>query len=126
MARRRLAPICLAAALATAGHAQDLDRVSSAGHSYIVDCNEDGYVLTSRYPVGRFLGSTGASTRVEVETETLYLGRSCDAFHPKFGQGQWERSNGGFVLEFNNLRIGFPRQDLDCPIPDQDIGGCFN
>ncbi|MDG1861669.1 MAG: hypothetical protein P8J02_00355 [Yoonia sp.] len=58
------------------------------------------------------------------------MGKSCDAFTPTFGKGTWGLANGGFVVIFDDYRIGFPRQgpfcdpdggatvafDLNCPL----------
>ncbi|MCC1482321.1 hypothetical protein J1C52_11765 [Roseibaca sp. Y0-43] len=85
----------------------------SGGHEYGLTCNPDGYVLTSRYPVARTKGF-GAATQVVSGIEKLYLGKSCDAFHPIFGGGRWCWANGGFVAEFAEFRFGFARQELHC------------
>ncbi len=92
--------------------------VSSEGHQYRYELNDNGAVLTSLYPVARFLG-TGAMTRIETGTETLYLGRHCDAFSKHLGDGSWSWANGGFVVEFGGRKIGFPRQEIDA---NNDLG----
>lgn len=57
---------------------------------------------------------TGAGSRIISERETLYLGRSCDAYISPFGYGHWCWGNGGFVATFDEGEIGFPRQELWC------------
>lgn len=89
------------------------------GHEYDLTCTDDGYQLTSKYPVSRTVGS-GAGTRYITERETLYLGRSCDAYLKPYGYGSWCWANGGFVAEFDEERIGFPRQELWCE-PERDF-----
>ena len=86
--------------------------VSSEGHQYRHSLNPNGAVLNSLYPVARFTG-TGASTRVVTGTETLFLGRDCDAFSEVLGNGTWSWANGGFVVVFGQKSIGFPRQEID-------------
>lgn len=90
-----------------------LSYVSSDGHEYDATCNADGYVLTSLFPVARAVGH-GAATHHIRGVETLYLGRSCDAYTKAFGHGQWCWANGGFVVEFTGLSVGFARQELYC------------
>lgn len=92
------------------------------GHEYDLQCNDDGFVLTSRYPVTHVIGQ-GHDIRPASDIDRLYLGRSCDAYHRLFGEGQWCRGNGGFVATFPQHRFGFPRQELVCeserpPYPD--------
>lgn len=87
--------------------------VSSEGHEYGRSCNADGYVLASRYPVTRMVGS-GANALPKSGIETLYLGKSCDAYSKLFGAGKWCWANGGFLVEFGNESLGFPRQELYC------------
>lgn len=83
-------------------------------HSWSLSCNAYGYVLKSQYPVTRFF-EAGAASSVTRERETLYLGRSCDASSTTMGEGKWCWANGGFFAEFERHRIGFPRQELNCP-----------
>lgn len=89
--------------------------VSGAGHGYTLDCNRNGYVLTSVNPVGRRTGEVGALIQTIYETETIYLGASCDAYSELLGNGEWAWGNGGFIVDFGDFRIGFPRQELMCP-----------
>lgn len=108
--------IAVATVAATVAVAQPA-QVSSEGHKYALTCNANGYVMTSRNPVVRRVGS-GAESHFVTGTETIYLGRSCDAFHATFGAGSWCWGNGGFVVELPGGRIGFPRQELYCPSAD--------
>jgi hypothetical protein len=71
-----------------------------------MQCNVHGFVLRSRGPVER-LGRT--------ERETVYFGRSCDAYHPRLGDGKWCWADGGFIADFSSASIGFPDQELVCP-----------
>ncbi len=106
----------LIAALLAAPHvalAQAYPLYSSAGHEYAVSCNASGYVLNSAYPVARASGQ-GASFHFNSGTETLYLGKSCDASSEHFGDGKWCWANGGMRIDFKDSFIGFPRQELSC------------
>lgn len=102
-----------------------LAYLSGDGHVYNGICNEDGMVLTSEYPVGRFRG-IGANTRQVIEIETLYLGTGCDASSEHLGEGSWGWANGGFIIEFPDTSIGFPRQEVHCPEegPQPDLSQC--
>lgn len=97
-------------------HAQDdvgYQAVSGDGHGYSVTCNENGFVLTSLYPTFRFI-ENGVASRVEDGIETIYLGKSCDAYTDTFGEGTWGWANAGYIAEFERFSIGFPRQELYC------------
>ncbi len=109
----------LVALVPTLGSAQEAPSlvVSGDGHAYNVTCNENGFVLTSLYPVFRFI-ENGASSSIEDGIETIYLGKSCDAFTETFGTGVWGRANGGFIATFDRFSIGFPRQAPYCPNDD--------
>lgn len=89
--------------------------VHSDGHIFDLTCNASGYVLQSRYPLVRIVGA-GIEREVVEGRETVYLGKSCDAVHALYGNGTWCWANGGFVVEFEAFRYGFPRQELYCPI----------
>lgn len=101
-------------AFAWAQEAETPLAYSGDGHAYEVSCNENGFVLTSLYPVFRFI-ENGAASTIEEGIETIYLGRSCDAFTKTFGEGQWGWANGGFIATFDRFSIGFPRQEPFCP-----------
>ena len=98
----------------------DATYTSASGHDYKLTCNENGFVLTSVYPVSRFVGS-GADTKTVRGTEIIYMGRSCDAFSETLGGGAWCWANGGFFVEVAGSGIGFPRQELYCA-NDDDLG----
>ena len=92
----------------------------SNGHEYEGNCNTDGYVLKSKYPVTRTIGK-GYKTEYVSGIEKLYLGRTCDAYHEIYGSGRWCWANGGFIAEFADARFPFARQELFCP-SDEDLG----
>lgn len=83
------------------------------GHEWELQCNDHGFKLRSTSEVNRFI-EAGVDSRVEQGRETLYLGRSCDAFHSVLGSGTWCRANGGFKADISGITIGFPRQELIC------------
>jgi len=104
---------CVVLSLPTVALAQsDFVYISASGHQYRYSLNTDGAVLDSLYPVARFTG-TGAMTQIITGIETIYLGRNCDAFSKVLGTGSWAWANGGFVVEFDAVKIGFPRQEVD-------------
>ncbi|SEO28232.1 hypothetical protein SAMN05216227_10816 [Pseudorhodobacter antarcticus] len=100
--------------------ASEASAYVAGGHEYEDSCNADGYVLTSKYPVTRTIGQ-GASNSYVTGIEKLYLGRSCDAYHAIYGDGQWCWANGGFLAEFEDAEFGFGRQELFCR-SDEDLG----
>jgi len=93
------------------------------GMEYDVSCSADGYVLTSKYPVTRMIG-TGVDTQAVPGTEKIYFGKSCDAYHNIFGKGTWCGANGGFLAEFPDHSFGFGRQELSCPGDEAYRGKC--
>ena len=97
--------------------AQNLNYVSSYGDEYSIEFNANGAVLRSLYPKAWFI-ENGAASRIEKGIDTLYLGISCDAFHPVFGDGRWWWANGGFGADFSTFSIRFPRQEIDIPGSD--------
>jgi hypothetical protein len=99
-------------------------RVSSEGHEYELTCNQDGFVLSSLYPVARTVGR-GAATQYVSEIEKLYLGRSCDAASPSQGEGEWCWANGGFKVDFAEGVVGFPRQELYCSVSEELGNTCI-
>ena len=88
-------------------------RFDDAGHIYGLACNDNGFVLNSLYPIARIVGE-GADRELRQETETIYLGASCDAVHQVFGEGSWCWANGGVAIDLGERQIGLPRQELHC------------
>lgn len=105
--------LCLTLAASLMPSLAAAQYISGDGHQYELSCNDNGFVLTSQYPVSRWTGM-GADTQVITDTEVLMLGNSCDAINEVFGSGTWMWANGGFMAEFDSYRIGFPRQELSC------------
>ncbi|HRK24616.1 MAG TPA: hypothetical protein PLQ11_06655 [Beijerinckiaceae bacterium] len=93
------------------------------GHEYTLACNKDGFVLTSRASVTRYI-EAGVSSRFVKKKEKIFLGKNCDAIHEIFGGGKWCWANGGFGAEFSGTKIWFPRQELICPRETDNHLGC--
>ena len=110
-------------ALATLAVACQANAYTADGIDYDVACNADGYVLTSREAVTRMV-TTPVDAEPVTGTEKIYLGRSCDAVHPLYGNGKWCWANGGFLAEFPERSFGFGRQELSCPGDDAYRGKC--
>jgi hypothetical protein len=116
MLKKTLSAALIATALASPVRSEEpFVYISDAGHGYTLDCNANGYVLTSVNPVGRRIGAVGALIQTIYDTETIYLVSSCDAYSMLLGNGEWAWANGGFIVDFGDFRIGFPRQELTCP-----------
>lgn len=108
--KRLFLALTLCATPALAG--DDDYYVSSAGDDYAIAVNQNGYVLTSRYPKARFV-EAGANSHVVRGRETFYFGSNCDAAHDLFGSGTWGWANGGFGADFETgFQLRFPRQEL--------------
>lgn len=90
----------------------DVERVSTDGDVYVVSENENGFVLTSKYPKSRFV-ERGSASYFSDGADIFYFGRSCDTFHERLGTGTWGWANAGFGADFQNgFSIWFPRQDV--------------
>lgn len=48
----------------------------------------------------------------------LILSNDCSALSSNDDKGTWSWANGGFIVEFPNKRIGFPRQDAPIAPPE--------
>jgi hypothetical protein len=104
--------LCLAAPAA----AQDeMLYYSADGDIYVLALNENGAVLTSKYPKAWFTGQ-GADFDIDVRHSIFYFGKSCDAYHDVYGEGTWGWSNFVFGAHFENrYTLLFPRQELIQP-----------
>lgn len=99
--------------LAGAAFAQGTQYLSNDGVLFDFEENEHGAVLTSVEPKdGPLVLNDAATPRIDVG-DVLYLGRSCDAFSLEFGDGSWNWTNGGFIIDFPGLRVAFPGQAID-------------
>jgi len=110
-------------ALALLAAAPQAYGYTADGIDYDVACNASGYVLTSKQPVTRMV-PTPVDAEPVVGIETIYLGKSCDAFHALYGTGKWCWANGGFLAEFPRHSFGFGRQELSCPGDEAYRGNC--
>ena len=111
---RFLAPFSAALLMPLAALVQDGGYISNFGDEYSLEQNANGAVLRSRYPKAWFIEG-GANSRVEHGIDVIYLGKSCDAEHPIWGQGKWWWANGGFGVDLDGLNYRFPRQEIDIP-----------
>lgn len=86
-------------------------------NEYLVSCSAEGYELVTKFPVTRLLfGEIGADGfEVVQKRESIELAPDCSATHSLMGAGTWCAANGGVLIEFQDLSLGFPRQALFCP-----------
>ena len=65
-----------------------------------------------------------SGAKLQSARATIYLGVSCDAHSPQYGNGAWGWANGGTRVTFADGRaVGFPRQVLTDLI-DRSKGRC--
>lgn len=95
--------------LAAPAAAQQQRYLATDGGLYEFKENRYGAVLTL---VERSLGEGLRRSDLRVG-QSLYLGRACDAFSLKFGDGVWNWTDGGFFVAFGDLRFAFPGQSID-------------
>lgn len=93
----KLLSVLLALSVSAPAYAE---LISMEGDLYTETSNENGIVLTSQVTKYRVIG-TGVSMRIDEGKEVFYLGRSCDAFSQRLGDGKWQWTNSGVLLEFN-------------------------
>ncbi|MEL7116479.1 MAG: hypothetical protein AAGP08_12995 [Pseudomonadota bacterium] len=78
--------------------------IDTDGVRYDGRCNIHGYVLLS-------------------PTEDLYLGRSCDVFFERLGEGEWCWDDAGFTATFAEAELAFgDGQKLTCFDPEIENG----
>ena len=121
---RTIRPMILSFAIffsAEIGQASGATIVSSDGHEYDITCNLLGYRLISKYPIVRPVG-VGAATQYFKENEILFLGKSCDALSETWRTGKWCWQNGGVLVDFAKIKIGFPRGEISCEINQSNEG----
>lgn len=79
---------------ATDSMAPNSSYLDGKGNEYTASINQHGAVLRS-------------------DRIAIYLGRTCDAYSPQYGTGSWGWANGGFLVTFKSLTIGFPHQEIE-------------
>jgi hypothetical protein len=116
--------LLLALCIASPALAEEKLYYEGNGTIYTMKTNENGLVLTSKYPVAVFTPGKG-DTAVEqmstlgwdVRPRTIYLGKTCEAASDEFGEGRWSMSSGsfaGFAVEFpkSNVKLKFDFQEI--------------
>ena len=93
-------------------HGQTVTFHSLRGDIYIGELNDDGAVLRSKYPKAWFRGEPSEDHSAEEITVVIYLGKSCDALHPEYGEGNWGWWNDMFHIDFEQESIVFQNQEL--------------
>jgi hypothetical protein len=61
-----------------------------------------------------------ASSETFYEQDVIVMQSDCFASSLRRGYGTWSWANGGFIVEFDTLRLAFPRADA----PIDNNGGC--
>ena len=74
--------------------------------------NEHGGVLTATDPANSPIVTRDDTARAVSAGQKLYLGRACEAYSQRFGNGEWHATDGGFFIDFPRLRVAFPGQRL--------------
>lgn len=99
--------------LAGSAGAQSLQYLSTDGAVFDYEKNKHGAVLTSMEPLSEpLIVDGGDGVRIQ-PGDILYIGRACDAFSKEYGNGNWSWTNGGFIIEFPDIRVAFPGQAID-------------
>ena len=93
--------------------ADPVQYISSGGGLFSYKENRYGAVFTV---VDRQLSTMAADPNLYDNLavgDVFYLGRACDALSPKFGDGRWVTTEGGFLILFPGARVVFPGQTID-------------
>lgn len=98
--------------VASAAMAQDVLYLSSDGALFDYKTNRHGAVMTSVQPPDESIVIATDAAPAIAPGKVIYLGRACDAFSKELGNGNWGSTNGGFFVEFGDLRVAFPGQDI--------------
>lgn len=102
-----------------AAMAQTLQYLSVDGTLFEYEQNRHGVVLTATGQDNTIMVEPDATAKVTRIGDVIYLGRGCDAFSRKFGDGRWEATEGGFVVNFGTVTITFPGQKIDVGAGDR-------
>ena len=113
--KKLLTVLCTVAA--SSAWAQNLQYLSGDGAAFSYNKNKHGAVLTSVEPFDDMQGSS-----IFPVGDKLYLGRACDAFSLDHGEGTWVATDGGFIIDFDGLRVTFPGQQIDLVAQDRCRG----
>lgn len=86
--------------------------LSATGDIFRAEQNRHGAVLTA-IPLGdNPIVDPAARDPLTEPGDIVYLGRSCDAFSERFGDGNWRWTDGGFFVFFEETRFAFPGQKI--------------
>lgn len=96
-----------------AAFAQEQQFLSSNGILFDYEQNQHGVALTATEQADGLLINADETQSVKKLGEAVYLGRGCDAFSLKLGNGSWQSTEGGFLVQFRNVQIAFPGQQID-------------
>ena len=108
--------------LAGAGNAQGQLYLAANGDVFTAQENRHGLVLTAVPPESAPVVNDAPGLSVFAPGDVFYLGRSCDAFSRDLGNGNWQLSDAGFVVQFPSLQIAFPGQSLQLTNADKCSG----
>lgn len=92
--------------------AQDQQLLSADGALFSYQENRHGAVLTALDQSSQAPLLSVPNASVMTVGEVIYLGRSCDAFSRIYGDERWRSAGGSFLVEFQQLRVVFPGQEL--------------
>lgn len=93
--------------------AQSPKFLSSDGTLFEYAQNRHGVVLTAIEQEESLLVDPALSAPINKSGDAVYLGRGCEAFHPKLGNGRWMVTDGGFLVRFGAATLAFPGQQID-------------
>ena len=99
--------------LAGSAVAQTPQFLSSDGAVFDYTQNEHGVVLTVIERTDGLLVNPDVAGPVTKTGDIIYLGRGCEAYSRKFGNGRWRATGGGFLVSFRRSQIAFPGQQID-------------
>ena len=99
--------------LAGSAAAQTPQFLSTDGGLFDYTQNEHGVVLTVIEQNDSLLVTPDTAKPVTKVGDIVYLGRGCEAYNRKFGNGRWRATGGGFLVSFRRAEIAFPGQRID-------------
>ncbi|MBE0412161.1 hypothetical protein [Yoonia sp.] len=105
--------VILSAFYAGSAFAQNQRFLSADGTVFDYAQNRHGVVLTVVEQGSDIFVVNADSPPDRGTQEEIYLGRGCEAYSRKFGDGSWHETTGGFWVKFTNTTIIFPGQIID-------------
>jgi hypothetical protein len=97
-----------------------LTIIDANGEAWVAERDQAFTTLISQEARKIVVPTAVASSETFYEQDVIVMQPDCLASSLRRGYGTWSWANGGFIVEFDTLRLAFPRTDA----PIDNNGGC--